>query len=202
MLPWRNCKKHYFSIEEILASQEKVPCTFRRTANNLGILDPSAEDGIIQRGAVVEIPLWLAKTLSRTNHGLVRMQLPKIYKDVYRDSLVADASVVDLYKMSKFFYSFGKQLSDCDEANSKELRNLLTETFKNRFRQLMAWVQNMSVEEVITEKLDTLERKLLVDGRNAQNRLNNWLSNRVETIQAADMVMNHSKKRKFSDLDV
>lgn len=44
-----------------------------------------------------------------------------------RDILKADANVVDLHKMSKFFYQFGKLLSYIETWNGGDIRNLLVE---------------------------------------------------------------------------
>ncbi|XP_075215508.1 DNA replication complex GINS protein Psf3 [Lycorma delicatula] len=200
MLPWRNCKKHYFSVDRILATQEKVPCTFLKNVPETGCLDPSSENGEILKNSKVEIPFWLAKVLANSEFSVVQVEVPKIYKDVCRDILNADASVVDLYKMSKFFYTFGKLISDIDRRESKELQSLLIQTFKERFRQLLDWVQNIGADEIITEKLDFLERQILIDGRAVQIKLNNWLSHGVGLVQPADMVVNH-KKRKLVALE-
>lgn len=59
----------------------------------------------------------------------------------------------------------------------------------------------MGEDQLITEKLDNLERQLLVNGRAAQTRLNKWLAVGAGHIVAADMVVNH-KKRKLSALDI
>lgn len=75
------------------------------------------------------------------------------------------------------------------------------QTFRDRFRQLMDWAQNMAADQQVTERLDHLEKQVLANGRVAQMKQNSWLANGVSRIVAAEMVVN-LKKRKLSALDL
>ncbi|XP_046662610.1 DNA replication complex GINS protein PSF3 [Homalodisca vitripennis] len=201
MLNLNKYRCHYFSIENILASQERVPCKFTKKVLNMGHLDPSSETKDMEQGTVLELPYWIVKTLSNREVNVVEVEPPKVYKENYRDILKADANVVDLHKMSKFFYQFGKLLSYIETWNSGDMRKMLVQTFRDRFRQLMDWAQHMSADQQMTERLDDLERQVLANGRAAQARQDNWLAQGVGRIVAAEMVINH-KKRKLSSLDL
>lgn len=63
----------------------------------------------------------------------------------------------------------------------------------------MDWAQNMTMDLQMTERLDNLERQVLASGRMAQSRQNRWLSCGVGGIVAAELVINH-RKRKLSAL--
>ncbi|XP_054277349.1 DNA replication complex GINS protein PSF3-like [Macrosteles quadrilineatus] len=194
-------KSHYFSIENILASQERVPCKFTKKILNMGHLDPSSETKDMEQGTSLELPYWIVKTLSNREVNVLEVEPPKIFKENYRDILKADANVVDLHKMCKFFYQFGKLLSYIETWNGREIRNMLVETFRNRFRQLMDWAQNMSADQQILDTLDHLEKQVLTHAREAQARQDSWLACGVSMIVAAEMIVNH-KKRKLSALDL
>lgn len=55
----------------------------------------------------MEIPLWLAESLHARRPPLVSVDLPKVYKDAYREILNADACTVDMHKLGQYFYEFG-----------------------------------------------------------------------------------------------
>lgn len=56
------------------------------------------------------------------------------------------------------------------------------------------------VDPSSVDKLDILERRLYQDGHNSRMKLNTWLIESRVPIQAADMVINH-KKRKRIDME-
>lgn len=79
-----------------------------------GFLDPSASEDDLKAGTNVEIPLWLAESLHSRRPPLVAVDLPKIYKDSYREILNADACTVDMHKLSQYFYEFGCYIAKHD----------------------------------------------------------------------------------------
>lgn len=72
-----------------------------------GFLDPSCTEDDLRAGSNVEIPLWLAESLFTRRPPLVTVDLPKIYKDAYREILNADACTVDMHKLGQYFYELG-----------------------------------------------------------------------------------------------
>ena len=76
-----------------------------------GYLDAGSETEDIQVGAKIELPCWLARTLGggRRRHA-VTVELPRQYREVYREILGAEASVVDLHKLGPYYYAFGGHL--------------------------------------------------------------------------------------------
>lgn len=51
--------------------------------------------------------MWLVSALSTGNTPVVSPDLPKTYKEGYREILKADACAVNLYQFGKFFYELG-----------------------------------------------------------------------------------------------
>ncbi len=103
--------KGYFSMEAILAEEDRVPVVFNTTAASLGFLDPGCKDeDLPAKSRVVrpihppthstssqrpthlplikqELPLWLAQSLEAKN--MVRLELPKHYTARFREDLLA-----------------------------------------------------------------------------------------------------------------
>jgi GINS complex subunit 3 len=49
---------NYFSIEDILVTQEKVPCITEQELNKLGFLDASESSMNLKANQEIELPLW------------------------------------------------------------------------------------------------------------------------------------------------
>lgn len=79
-------------------------CCFRLI---LGFLDPSAAEDDLKADTNTEIPIWLAESLYTRTPPLVNVELPKTYKESYREILNADACTVDLHKLGQYFYELG-----------------------------------------------------------------------------------------------
>lgn len=61
---------NYFSLEDIIVTQERVPCTVESHLVGMGNLDPSSIDDDLEVGKKVEFPLWYAMNfdVSRARH--------------------------------------------------------------------------------------------------------------------------------------
>lgn len=51
--------------------------------------------------------MWLVLSLSSGRQPLVAPELPRVYKEGYREILKADPCAVDLHKFGLFFYELG-----------------------------------------------------------------------------------------------
>lgn len=125
---------NYFSIEDIFVTQEKIPCQAEQPLCNLGFLDPSSDTADLQTGQEVELPLWyilqVQKERSRnqfyklvslfsacvliTHHSTFRVNIPDIYKSTYGEICRADATAIDLGRLNKYFYEFGRYVAAFD----------------------------------------------------------------------------------------
>ncbi|KAJ9579612.1 hypothetical protein L9F63_004691 [Diploptera punctata] len=178
---------NYFSIDDIFATQERLPCKFLVPVHRLGFLDPSSENEDLAEGTSLELPLWLHRV--HLQHS----------GDIW-EILKADASVVDLHKLSIYFYDFGIYLSKMGHRESAAIAVTLPQTFKERFRQVMDWAHNSGTDPTVAQGLDNLERILFQEGHATRVQLDAWLNDGSRKITAADMVINH-KKRKRAALD-
>ncbi|XP_071527961.1 DNA replication complex GINS protein PSF3 [Panulirus ornatus] len=190
----------YFSINDILATNERVPCKFERAAYGLGYLDPSSGNKDLTAGTKLELPCWLARALYSRRH-IVSCQLPKAFKERYREILKADASLVDLHMFSPHFYEFGRHLLPLAGPDAPILGTLLVETLRERLRRTMDTSLNSLDDDAGSHmaKLDELERSLFRAGRKTFHDHQLWLSRRAHIVTTSPMVEQHNK-RKFSEL--
>lgn len=194
---------NYLSIDDILATQARVPCVFKVQVMRLGYLDPSSGNEHIAAGTKQELPFWLARGLCSKNRGIVSIDLPNVYKQGYRDILNADAGVVDLHKLGPFFYEFGVHLLEFPHPDVHEVGQVMVETFKCRFRSLMDSSQNVFHENTMhfTTRLDELERRLFHVGQKCLTDFQRWQTCQMGKITTSTMVSNH-RKRKRAENDV
>ena len=187
----------YFSIDDILASQQKVPVQFETTVYNLGFLNPSANERNLEPGLKVELPFWLSKVLGGRKRQIVKVELPKQYRRNLREILKADAKVVDLYKMGPYYYGLGMKLLCFDQLECRELSRCLLETFLNRFRQLMDNAQHAEEADTfsLTSKLDEVERVLFHLGQRTAQQMGLWERGQSQKITSS-LIVQANRKRK------
>ena len=117
----------YFDIDDIIATQGRIPSKLEAQIYNLGFLDPSSEGNDLQAGAKLELPLWLVKELCNRRRKIVTVDIPKAYKDNYREIFKADASVVDLHRLGPYFYEFGTKLLHFDFEENSQMASSMQE---------------------------------------------------------------------------
>ncbi|KAJ8302413.1 hypothetical protein KUTeg_018809 [Tegillarca granosa] len=83
---------NYFSISDILATQERIPCKIELPIHRLGYLDTSSESEDLLPGTKMEMPYWMAKALCSRKRHIVSVEQPKQYRESYREILNADAT--------------------------------------------------------------------------------------------------------------
>lgn len=192
----------YFSIDDILASDQRVPCQFELPVYRLGFLDPSTNQEHLEVGTKLELPFWLAKALCSRKKQIVSVELPKAYREAQRDILSADAKVVDLYRLGPFYYSLGVKLLSFNHLERRDLSKSLLEVFLNRFRFIMDTSQHafQTSTTALTTKLDEKERKLFSVGQKAMSDFENWERGLSHKIHTSNIVKN-SRKRKRENLE-
>lgn len=98
---------NYYSVYDILVTQEKIPCTAETVLNGLGVYDPSFDKPNVGIGETLELPLWYALYCNTPRSRILKFQVPEIYQNKLKEICEADALAVDLGRMSKFFYELG-----------------------------------------------------------------------------------------------
>ncbi|CAH1365300.1 hypothetical protein MTP99_001580 [Tenebrio molitor] len=189
----------YYSIDDILATQERIPCKFLQDVPKLGKLNPAVEEADLKSGTNLELPVWLALELTTTRQPIIAPDLPKFYKEAYREILKADPCAVDLHKFGLYFYELGSYAKQFDPRG--DVAEILLHTFTLRFRQIMDLVDNVLSDPTITQRLDALECSMFKTAHDAKLKLTSWLNVSEVPLEAAAMVVNH-KKRKRVDEDV
>jgi len=191
----------YFSLDDILASQERVPVTVKVDLPKLGFLDTSRPDEIsLKTGTSLELPYWMVWSL-RTR-GRVDVELPKNWQPAQRQIVHADPNVVDLYKMGPHYYEFGSHMARLLNGSGKseesdEISSLLLNTFMRRFRNIMDASCNSDARDTLsnTETLDELERSLYHKGQISLKHQNMWYRRRTNAITTSKMVLKHRKRK-------
>ena len=125
--PHPSSELDYFDLDDVIATQGRIPAKLEVQIYNLGFLDPSSEGNDLQSGARLELPFWLAKELCNRRRKIVSVDIPKAYKDGYREIFKADASVVDLHRLGPYFYEFGTKLLHFDFEENSQMASSLQE---------------------------------------------------------------------------
>ena len=193
----------YFSLEDILATQERVPFTTNVDLPQLGFLDTSRPDEtLLKAGTHLELPYWMVWSLR--SRGRIQAELPKAWKAPQRQIVLADPKVVDLHNLGPFYYEFGRHLIKllAGHPETEEVSNLLLGTFMRRFKNIMDASFNSDSRDTLcnTEKLDELERGLYLKGQLSMKYQDDWSRRHTDTILTSKTVIKH-RKRKADVLD-
>ena len=57
----RSYNPGYFSLDDILATQERVPCLVEKDLKDVGFLDPGSESPDLATGTKLELPFWMVE---------------------------------------------------------------------------------------------------------------------------------------------
>eukprot|EP00116_Pleurobrachia_bachei_P002469 sb/3462731/ len=166
--------RDYFSIDSILAEQQKLSCVLRRSFFGLGYLDASNSGEHLVSGTKMDLPLWVVGS-GLADKGFLTCELPKAYQEANRNILLADSSVVDLFKQAVHFYGTGLRLIKLPHPETPYLAVSLVKAFIGRFKKIMDSSQNSRNQDISTlcAKLDTKERALFELSRESVQTLDN-----------------------------
>ena len=117
----------YYDINDILASDSKVSCVFEMQVLRLGFLVPGTSVENIAVGTKMDLPYWLARALCSKRKQIVSVDIPKAYKDAYREVMRADANVVNLQKLGPYYYCTGVKLLNFELQETEALSRTLVE---------------------------------------------------------------------------
>ncbi|XP_029177207.1 DNA replication complex GINS protein PSF3 [Nylanderia fulva] len=191
----------YFSLTDILCTEERISCKVEVTLPRLGFLDLSSESEDLKIGTKLELPLWLAQPLNIARESIVSVDIPKTYKEGYREILLADACTVVLNKWNPYYYELGMYLKKFNNRDSEMIIDSLLLTFRSRFRLVMDWAQNPVSDPTLNSLLPRLERDLFLAGRKAKLQLNDYLRKGSSVIETSQSAVN-LKKRKRTDYEL
>jgi GINS complex subunit 3 len=188
---------NFFSLNDILATQERVPCSNSTELKEMGFLDPGSDHHHLAQAAKLEIPFWMLDGMRSGKKKYLTMFLPRSYKEIYREILLADANVVDLHKLGPHFYEFGLYLMNHSAEEGDLIGEVLCETFKTRFRNILDAAQNCRDEEKLkeTDKMDELERDLFMQGFNTRFDIVGWMNRSFKRINTSNIVSSFKKRK-------
>ena len=189
--------QNYMSIDDILMSSEKIPTVFLVPVKGLGFLNTSSNKKDIEVGTKMDLPLWLALSLGHWRKKFISYEYTKPYKATYREILKADASVVDLHKLSPYFYAFGQQLLTLNHNEAALVSQSLLLTFSERFKKIMDWSSNAFDYDCNErqEYLDEVERRLFILGQQSLKSFEKWERGDSRRLNISSLVLRHRKRK-------
>ncbi|CAE1303362.1 GINS3 [Acanthosepion pharaonis] len=179
-------------------TQDKIQSRVELTLYRMGFLDSSTDDKDIPPGSKLELPFWLAYALCSQKRRIVSVELPKAYRESYREVMKADANVVNLYKLGPYYYNFGMKLQCFSFPEIDDVSKCLLSTFQTRFRKIMDASQNIMNEDTskLTSNLDEMEKALFKVGQKSLTDFQLWETRQVEKLKTSDMVRAHRKRKR------
>ena len=144
----------YFSIDDILSTQERIRCQLLVDIPKLGFLESSSATGTLNdekkdyadehnfssltANTKLELPYWMIYSICNCKTRFASLpELPLIYSRIQRQIFAADASVVDLAKQASHFYRQGRHLLELNFDEKRQVAMTLLQTYQQRFRSIM-----------------------------------------------------------------
>ncbi|KAF0682854.1 Aste57867_25041 [Aphanomyces stellatus] len=188
----------YYSVDELLAEEERVTCVFQAEAAGCGYMDPSTEGDDILENTKLDLPLWLAAALAR--HGTVNVQVPTCLSARYRNVIKAGPSAANLRDMNPYFFELGKAVLPllANETESQEIDDILRIGFGGeRYKQILDQSMNSYDEDTteFTRKLTEYEKDLFQAGVNDAQDFLRWRERKNELISSSKVVQIKKRKR-------
>jgi hypothetical protein len=113
---------------------QNIPCQFRNEAHHLGWLDDDADSDSLPMGAVVDLPIYLARALA-LNAAFVLPLTPRVFGEQMRKSLQADPEVINLREKNEFYFVHGLKVADLTEDH--KLPSVLLTAFLARHKRML-----------------------------------------------------------------
>jgi len=188
----------YLSIDDILASQDRVQCRFEVPVKGLGYLDASSGSDDIEVGARLELPCWLARALHACRGHTISPRLPQPYRQPSREVLQADATVVDLHRLGPYFYDTGLHVLPLAPAPDRpRLALCLAQALRARLRPLMDAAQHCGADDGSARlaTLDRLEARLFAGGQSSVRAYERWAAREAHLLHTAPLLAQRKRKR-------
>ncbi|CUT99576.1 DNA replication complex GINS protein PSF3 [Echinococcus multilocularis] len=181
----------YLNIDDILSTNDRLPCKTRISVHRIAHLligsvhsskrsQPSTEDAMyesdVPQGAKLEIPIWLISSIGSSRRQIFLIELPIIYREIYREVFAADPWVVDLRRKCPYFYSVGCHLSSLLFSEMPAVIATLEDVFQRRIKNLMEASINAKKVSIVglISRLEELEQALFRIGRSGRCSIDRW----------------------------
>ena len=154
----------YFSIDDIVSCDERVPVKWLKPVEGVAWLDNSLTKEEVPEGHTMDLPLWLAEDLSHFNSKLVEISLPPAYTPKSREDIKADPVAAKLRELSPHFYNVGLRLCPLlkDPNGHKRLSNDVREVLSRRAQEILSKARTRLGADVSAyrDKLTDLEQQV------------------------------------------
>lgn len=179
----------YFSVDAILAENQKVQCTFRQKIPDMGHLGGGSERDISE-SQKIQLPVWLAYTVLYSQWA--NFNIPGPFSQRVRNALRADACSVRLSNQvgaGSTWYGFGKTIVDLlDDEQAADLSQLLSSTFRSRLPEITDQAHHFAAlnsasgsghksndtAQLFREGLDVVEREIFALAQESAKRTKKW----------------------------
>ncbi|KAJ6808085.1 putative DNA replication complex GINS protein PSF3 [Iris pallida] len=162
----------FYDIDDILVEEESLTNIFQVGVNGVGLLDPSAETNSVEKGAKVDLPVWLAHELYLRRAAL--FNVPACFSQKTRKEIQADAACVDLRFRSPYFYELGCKIAP--QVADKTIGSFLLYTFDNRYKEILCKAHSTPVATVpkLLNRLTKEETNLFEAARSSMVAFRKW----------------------------
>ncbi|KAG0139558.1 hypothetical protein CROQUDRAFT_54538 [Cronartium quercuum f. sp. fusiforme G11] len=168
----------YYSLDQLLAESQKIPCIFNVKIPNMGHLEGTHQRDI-QPHSPIELPYWLTSLLLVDEQEYLSVQMPKAFDPRVRNALSASARSVNLRTLAAG--AGGAWIED------SPLRVILFNTLKNRLEDIMDLAArppaggqenarastSMETDEFVNG-LDEWEKEILRVGQETTKKMKRW----------------------------
>ncbi|KAI0771514.1 GINS complex Psf3 component [Trametes elegans] len=176
----------YYSIDSILAENQKIQCTFKVDVPDMGHLD-GGKAGDIKALSKVQIPLWMAYILIYSDHA--DFTIPSPFSARVRNALNAEPRSVRLSALvgqGGLWYGFGRSIMHLlNDIPAEELSQVLTKTFRARLPEVIDQAQHFASLQAggsggdafaaaFREGLDGTERELFQLAQESARKTKAW----------------------------
>ncbi|TFK43139.1 hypothetical protein BDQ12DRAFT_731194 [Crucibulum laeve] len=178
----------YFSIDAILAENQKIQCTFKQEIPNMGHLGGGSERNIAVLSKL-QLPIWLAYTIIYSDWA--DFNIPAPFSTRVKNALKAEACSVKLSNLvgaGGLWYGFGKTIMDMlSDEQANDISNMLTRAFRARLIEVIDQAQHFAAltqtgaggsssdsTQTFREGLDTTERELFALAQESAKRTKRW----------------------------
>lgn len=179
----------YWDVDDILAEEDLVTVQLARDVPGFGHLQGSAVEEDLKSGQKAVVPYWFALAMERTMAG--DLEIPRHYGEQFKNTLIADATIVNLFEKSEFYYEMGAKLAATKDPG---ISQSLSETLITRFRYILDHTSDTQ-DSKVQKKLSSLERGIYEKGRKACKEQIEWKSGQLDRIAAGSSMQRMKRLR-------
>lgn len=140
----------YYSIESILAENQKVQCTFKVDIPDMGHLDGGHERDI-KSSSKIQLPLWMAYILIYSDYA--DFSVPAPFASRVKNALNAESKFVRLSSLvgaGASWYAFGKIFMRLlSQEAAHDMATILSTTFRDRLIEIIDQAQHFAALESV-----------------------------------------------------